>query len=252
MPSFQHDNIDIAYIDDGEGEPIVLVHGFASNKEINWVLPGWTGALKRAGRRVIALDNRGHGQSSKPHDPAAYDMQSMAGDTLALLDHLKIERADYLGYSMGGRIGMHLALHHPDRIRSSSLGGIGASIITGPGRRDQIIAALEARSAAGITDPVAKQFRVFAEQTKSDLAALIACMGGLRVEFTEKELASNKVPMLIVRGGDDDDIAGPAAEIARIIPGCEYIEVPHRNHMTVVGDQVFKDGVLAFLEKHGQ
>ncbi|HWJ99103.1 MAG TPA: alpha/beta hydrolase [Xanthobacteraceae bacterium] len=252
MPSFQHANIDIAYIDEGEGEPIVLVHGFASNKEINWILPGWTAALKRAGRRVIALDNRGHGQSSKPHDPAAYDMPSMAGDTLALLDHLKVERADYLGYSMGGRIGMHLALHHPDRIRSSSLGGIGASIISGPGRRDQIIAALEAKSAADITDPVAKQFRVFAEQTKSDLQALIACMGGLRVEFTEKELASNKVPMLIVRGGDDDDIAGPAAGIARIIPGCEYIEVPHRNHMTVVGDRIFKDGVLAFLEKHGQ
>ena len=144
MPSFQHANIDIAYIDEGEGEPIVLVHGFASNKEINWILPGWTAALKRAGRRVIALDNRGHGQSSKPHDPAAYDMPSMAGDTLALLDHLKVERADYLGYSMGGRIGMHLALHHPDRIRSSSLGGIGASIISGPGRRDQIIAAVNA------------------------------------------------------------------------------------------------------------
>lgn len=252
MPSFQHDNIDIAYIDEGEGEPIVLVHGFASNKEINWVLPGWTAALKRAGRRVIALDNRGHGQSSKPHDPAAYEMKFMAGDTLALLDHLNIKQADYLGYSMGGRIGMHLAIHHPDRIRTSSLGGIGASIITGPGRRDQIIAALEAKSAADIADPVARQFRLFAEQTKSDLKALIACMSGLRVEFTEKELASNKVPMLIVRGGDDDDIAGPAADIARIIPGCQYVEVPHRNHMTVVGDRAFREAVLAFLDRQGQ
>ncbi len=249
MPSFQHDNIDIAYLDEGEGEPIVLVHGFASNKEINWVLPGWTAALKRAGRRVIALDNRGHGLSSKPHDPAAYDMASMAGDTLALLDHLKIKQADYLGYSMGGRIGMYLALNHADRIRSSSLGGIGASIITGPGRREQIVEALEANSAADITDPVAKSFRIFAEQTKSDLKALIACMNGLRVQFTEKELGSNQVPMLIVRGGDDDDIAGPAAEIARMIPGCQYVEIPHRNHMTVVGDRAFKESVIAFLEQ---
>jgi pimeloyl-ACP methyl ester carboxylesterase len=179
-------------------------------------------------------------------------MQSMAGDTLALLDHLNIVRADYLGYSMGGRIGMHLAIHHPDRIRSSSLGGIGASIITGPGRRDQIIAALEAKNAADIADPVARSFRIFAEQTKSDIAALIACMSGLRVEFTETELASNKVPMLIVRGGDDDDIAGPAAEIVRLIPGCQYVEVPHRNHMTVVGDREFKESVVAFLNRQGR
>lgn len=249
MPSFQHDNLEIAYLAEGEGEPIVLVHGFASNKEINWVLPSWTAGLKQAGRRVIALDNRGHGHSSKPHGASAYTMQHMAGDTLALLDHLKIDRADYLGYSMGGRIGMYLALNHPDRIRSSSLGGIGASIITGPGRRVQIIEALTAKSAAEITDPVAKSFRVFAEQTKSDLKALIACMDGLRVQFSEKELAAIRVPMLIVRGADDDDIAGPGAEIAKVIPGCEYIELPHRNHMTAVGDRGFKEGVAAFLQK---
>jgi len=249
MPIFNHKNLEIAYLDEGEGEPIVLVHGFASNKEINWVLPGWTVALKAAGRRVIALDNRGHGQSGKPHDPAAYDMPSMAGDTLALLDHLKLDRADYLGYSMGGRIGMYLSLNHPDRIRSATLGGIGASIITGPGRRVQIVAALEEKSAADISDPVAKSFRVFAEQTKSDLKALIACMNGLRVQFTEPELASIHVPMLIVRGGDDSDIAGPAAGIARMIPGCEYVDIPGRNHMTVVGDKLFKESVLGFLQK---
>jgi pimeloyl-ACP methyl ester carboxylesterase len=249
MPSFHHDNLEIAYLDEGEGEPIVLVHGFASNKEINWVFPGWTTALKNAGRRVIALDNRGHGQSSKPHDPAAYTMTHMAGDTLALLDHLKVDRADYLGYSMGGRIGTYLAFRHPDRIRSASLGGIGASIITGQGRRLQIIEALKAESANEISDPVAKQFRVFAEQTKSDLKALIACMDGLHVEFKKEELASIRVPMLIVRGGDDDDIAGPAAEIASIIPECEYIELPRRNHMTAVGDRAFKEGVIGFLDK---
>ncbi len=226
MPSFQHGDLDIAYLDEGEGEPIVLVHGFASNKEINWVLPGWVPALKRAGRRVIALDNRGHGQSSKPHDPAAYTLPLMASDTLALLDHLKIERTDYLGYSMGGRIGMLLALRNPDRIRSASLGGIGASIITGPGRSTQITEALEAASAGDITDPVARQFRLFAEQTKSDLKALAACMKGLKHQFTGEELASCRVPVLIVRGGDDDDIAGPAADIARIIRAANISKSP--------------------------
>lgn len=249
MPTFQHKEYEIAYLDEGEGEPIVLVHGFASNKEINWVLPGWTTALKNAGRRVIALDNRGHGQSSKPYDPAVYTLPLMASDTLALLDHLKLDRADYLGYSMGGRIGMLLSLRNPDRIRSATLGGIGASIITGPGRSVQITAALEAESVDKVEDPIARQFRAFAEQTRSDLKSLIACMKGLKHQFTAEELASCRVPMLIVRGSDDDDIAGPIEDIARIIPGCEYAEIPGRNHMTAVGDRMFKESVVAFLKK---
>ena len=61
MPSFKNGEVEIAYLDEGGGEPIVLVHGFASTKEVNWVLPGWVTTLTRAGRRVIALDNRGHG-----------------------------------------------------------------------------------------------------------------------------------------------------------------------------------------------
>ena len=88
MPQFTHDGVEIAFIDEGEGEPIVLVHGFASNKEINWVAPGWMTTLTRAGRRAIALDNRGHGASSKLYDPAAYHSAIMAEDVRALFDHL--------------------------------------------------------------------------------------------------------------------------------------------------------------------
>ena len=80
MPSFKNGDVEIAYLDQGEGEPIVLVHGFASTKEVNWVNPGWLGALTRAGRRAIALDNRGHGASSKLYDPAAYHSALMAED----------------------------------------------------------------------------------------------------------------------------------------------------------------------------
>src|SRR5512141_627649 len=129
MPSFQHDGVEIAYFDEGEGEPIVLVHGFASNKEVNWLQPGWVTTLTRAGRRAIALDNRGHGASSKLYDPAAYHSATMAEDVRALLDHLKLERADVMGYSMGARIVTFLTIDHPARVRSVVIGGMGSRMV---------------------------------------------------------------------------------------------------------------------------
>ena len=74
MASFRYNGVEIAYLDEGAGEPIVLVHGFGSNKETNWVVPGWVAALKGAGRRAIALDNRGHGASTKFYDPDDYTL----------------------------------------------------------------------------------------------------------------------------------------------------------------------------------
>src|ERR1700761_7068614 len=133
MPSFDHDGVEIAFLDEGQGEPIVLVHGFASNKEVNWVYPGWVSTLSRAGRRVIALDNRGHGASTKLYDPAAYHTSLMAEDVRALLDHLGLPRADVMGYSMGARISAFLALAHPDRVRSVIFGGLGGHLIEGAG-----------------------------------------------------------------------------------------------------------------------
>src|SRR5579872_4441485 len=125
MPTFHNGAVEIAYLDEGHGEPIVLVHGFASTKEVNWVAPGWVSTLTRAGRRVIALDNRGHGQSSKLYDPAAYHSAIMAQDVRALLDHLALPRADVMGYSMGARIAAFLALADPQRVRAVVLGGLG-------------------------------------------------------------------------------------------------------------------------------
>src|SRR5258706_3183464 len=133
MPTFQHGPIELAYLDEGEGEPVVLVHGFASTKEVNWVQPGWVATLTRTGRRTIALDNRGHGRSSKLYDPAAYHSALMADDVRALLDHLGLSLADLIGYSMGARICAFLSLDQPRRVRSAVFGGLGKNLVEGVG-----------------------------------------------------------------------------------------------------------------------
>jgi pimeloyl-ACP methyl ester carboxylesterase len=248
MPSFHHGEVEIAYLDEGMGEPIVLVHGFASTKEVNWVNPGWVRTLAGAGRRAIALDNRGHGASSKLYDPAAYHSATMAEDVRALLDHLKIERADVMGYSMGARIAAFLAVNNPKRVRSVALGGLGYKLVEGVGLLENIADALEARSLSDISDPTGRAFRSFAEQTKSDLKALAACIRGSRQTLPCGQLAGIRVPVLVAVG-TNDDVAGSAQELAALIPGARAFDIPNRDHMLAVGDKVLKTGVLDFLNQ---
>jgi pimeloyl-ACP methyl ester carboxylesterase len=248
MPSFTRDGVEIAYLDEGEGEPIVLVHGFASNKEVNWVGPGWVSTLARAGRRVIALDNRGHGQSTKLYDPAAYHSSIMAEDIRALIEHLGLERADVMGYSMGARNTAFLALAHPERTRSAVLGGLGMRLVEGVGLPDTIADALEAPAGTPITDPTATLFRAFAEQTKSDLRALAACLRGSRQMLSRDKVGQIVVPLLVAVGSTDP-IAGSPEGLAALIPGAQALVIPGRDHMLAVGDRTYKNGVLEFLSK---
>jgi pimeloyl-ACP methyl ester carboxylesterase len=248
MPSFTHDGVEIAFLDEGEGEPIVLIHGFASNKEVNWVGPGWVTTLTRAGRRVIALDNRGHGQSTKLYDPAAYHSSIMASDARALIEHLGLPRADVMGYSMGARNTAFLALAHPERTRSAVLGGLGIRLVEGIGLPDTIADALEAPAGTVISDPVAYLFRAFGEQTKSDLRALAACLRGSRQMLSRTEVGQIAVPLLVAVGSTDP-IAGSPEELAALIPGAKALVIPGRDHMLAVGDRSYKAGVLEFLSK---
>jgi pimeloyl-ACP methyl ester carboxylesterase len=246
MPSFRHNGIEIAFLDEGKGDPVVLVHGFASNKEANWVQPGWVGALTRAGYRAIALDNRGHGASTKLYDPAGYGIDKMGGDVVSLMDHLRLERADVLGYSMGGRIAGFVASTSPERVRSAIIGGIGIRLTIAGGNGEAIAAALEAPSAADIKEALPLGFRLFAEQTKSDLRALAACMRNPNRTISREAASSIRVPVLVATG-TKDDIAGSGPELAALIPGAKNLDIPGRDHMRAVGDPVFKQGVLDFL-----
>jgi pimeloyl-ACP methyl ester carboxylesterase len=243
---FRHDDVEIAFLDEGEGEPIVLVHGFASNAAVNWVQPGWLASLKGAGRRVIALDNRGHGASTKLYHPAEYHTSLMAADVRALLDHLDLPRADVMGYSMGARIAAFLAMQDGQRVRSAIFGGLGSNLIDGTGVPDAVAAALEAPSLAVVTDPPARLFRAFAEQTKSDLRALAACVRGSRQTVSAAQIATIRVPALVAVGSRDE-IGGSAPELAALLPAGQALEIPGRDHMTAVGDKVFKQSVLRFL-----
>jgi pimeloyl-ACP methyl ester carboxylesterase len=246
MQRFGHDGVEIAFLDEGEGEPIVLVHGFASTAQVNWVHPGWVTTLTRAGRRVIALDNRGHGASSKLYDPAAYHSARMADDVRALLDHLGINRADVMGYSMGARITAFFALAHPARLRRAVLGGLGMHLVEGVGLPEEIAEALEAPSLADVHDPTGRTFRAFAEQTESDLAALAACIRGSRQVLTRAEVAQINAPVLVAVGSKDK-VAGSAPELTALLPAGRALDIPGRDHMLAVGDRVFKEGVLSFL-----
>ena len=248
MPSFHNGDVEVAYLDEGEGDPILLVHGFASTKNVNWVYPAWVSELRKNGRRVVALDNRGHGDSAKLYDPEAYHIGTMAGDVLSLMDHLSIGRADMMGYSMGSRMTALLALHHPGRLRSAILGGIGIGLIEGGGPGENVAAALEADSLEEVTDPVGRTFRAFADQTRSDRRALAACLRGSRRLMTSEEAAGIGVPVLIAVG-TKDEIAGSAAALGKIIPGAEVLDIPNRDHMRAVGDKVYKAGVTDFLSR---
>jgi pimeloyl-ACP methyl ester carboxylesterase len=248
MPSFDSDGVEIAFIDEGEGEPLLLIHGFASKIAANWVDPGWVRTLTQSGRRVIAYDNRGHGKSDKLYDPDVYGAPLMAEDGRRLLDHLGIMRADVLGYSMGARIAAFLTLAHPERVRGLILGGLGINMVRGVVGSGPIAKALEAPRIEDVTNDTARSFRAFAEQTKSDLKALAACIRGPREKITPERLATIAVPTLIAVGSNDV-IAGSGAELATLIPGAQFLDIPGRDHMRAVGDATFKQGVLDFLTR---
>jgi pimeloyl-ACP methyl ester carboxylesterase len=242
---FDSDGIRLHYEVHGpeNGTPIVAVHGFASDYRLNWVGTRWQETLTNEGFMVVGLDCRGHGHSDKPHDTAAYATEIMASDVIRLLDHLDVSEAAYLGYSMGARIGLQVAMDHPRRVTRAVLGGIGTA-----GAIDRSDAIARAFLAGEPTDdPVAQTFYRFASaRPTNDLRALAACIQGLKPVADPARLARITTPILVVVG-DRDDIAHGAAELIELIPTAHLVTIAGRDHMSAVVAREFKQAALEFL-----
>jgi pimeloyl-ACP methyl ester carboxylesterase len=246
VQTFNSDGVEIAYLDEGTGDPVLLIHGFASNVATNWVDTGWVKTLTGAGYRVIAYDNRGHGHSEKLYRLEDYGAPIMAEDARRLLAQLGIGSAHVMGYSMGARIAAFLAIAHPGHVRSLVFGGLGINMVRGVAGTGPVAHALEAASIDEVTNPTARTFRAFAEQTKSDLKALAACIRSARAPVTPAALAALRCPVLVVVG-ERDVIGGSATALAALIPGAHGIALADRDHQKAVGDKGFKEAVLNFL-----
>lgn len=251
MTSFTHDGLQLAFLDEGprDGDPVLLIHGFASNKRINWVETNWVKTLTEAGYRVIAIDNRGHGDSDKPYDPDLYTPILMAGDALALLCHLDIPKAHLMGYSMGARIGSFLARDHGEHVATLTLGGIGMALIEGSGDWKPVAEALLADDPSTITDSTGQEFRTFADRTGADRKALAACIESNRILLSEEDVARIDRPTLIAVG-TEDAIAGSPHEMAALMPNAVAFDIERRSHLIATGDKTFKARLLSFLQEH--
>ncbi len=249
MSSFLSDGIEIAYEVSGEGRPILLIHGFGSSGRINWVNTGWVDTLVAAGYRPVTVDNRGHGLSRKLYDPNLYFAHEMADDAARLLDHLALERVPVIGYSMGARIAAYLSLRHPQRVSRAVWGGMGLNLVTGLEDSEEIIEALTAESLADVKGATGRQFRIFADNSRADRAALAACMVTSREPMPRADVARIVTPVLVAVG-EADDMAGDPQALAALLPAGQAFTIPKRNHMLATGDPKFKTAAVQFLQAH--
>ena len=260
---FDSDGVKIHYIEQGEGEPVLLIHGFTANIQLQWVGPGVFPTLAKE-FRVIALDNRGHGRSDKPHDPADYGVK-MVEDSIRLLDHLKIDRAHIVGYSMGGFITNKLLSLHPERVITATLGGAGWSR-EGDKRfevMDQLADSLDAGTGIApllkfltpegsppLSDEQIKTYNqmVLIMNDPKALAAVVRGMKGLMIP--EEKLLANTRPVLALIGSKDPLKAGVDELEKMKMPNLTVEVIDGADHMDAFGRPEFVEGLEKFLDEH--
>ena len=254
---FDSNGVQIRYTVQGMGDPIILVHGFTANADANWRVNGVIGRLEED-FRVIALDARGHGKSGKPHDPAAYGVE-MVNDVVRLMDHLEIEKAHLVGYSMGGFITLAVASRHPDRLLSAVIAGAGwnepgaetgletlaDSLEQGKG----VGPLIEALTPAGQPPPTEEQIAmvnqmILANNDPLALAAVIRGMDGL--DATREDIAAIEVPMIAIVG-EIDPLREAAERLHELLPAVEVTVLEGKDHMTAIADPLLLESMRDFF-----
>lgn len=256
MASFTSDGLTLAYDDidpPGAERTIVLVHGFASNRNEGWRRTGWYGAFERRRVRCIALDQRGHGESAKPHEAEAYTREKLAGDLVVLFDHLGLQRADVFGYSMGTRTAMQMAIDAPERISNLILGGIGERLFQprpapdGEAAAMSMAEAMLAEDPESIPQPMLRSFRQFADEQGEDRRALAAFTEAKNPPLDREALERLPMPVLVVAGQRDQG-AGDPEGLARVFPDGKGVMIPGCDHFSAIPHALTKAAVFDFLD----
>jgi pimeloyl-ACP methyl ester carboxylesterase len=243
--SFKSGAATIAFLDEGIGDPVVLVHGFGGCLQTDWVDTGWTRVLVDAGYRTIALDSPGHGGSTRFFTPQAYGVARMARAVADLLDHAGLRSADLIGYSMGARIVMALAMQEPARVRSAVLMGMGDSLTRRLANIDAIAVVLESPDVKTASELPAG-YKAFVDRPLEDRQALAACLRAGRPVYSAADLAGVRLTLLSATGSNDE-IGGSAIKLAKLVPGARAFELPGGDHRSVLGSAVCRKAVLDFL-----
>jgi pimeloyl-ACP methyl ester carboxylesterase len=259
---FDSDGVKIHYVVEGQGEPVILVHGFTASIPVQWQLPGIFSKLAQD-YQVIALDNRGHGKSDKPHDPKDYGPK-MADDVVRLMDHLKLDKAHVVGYSMGGFMTDYLVSKYPDRLITATLGGAGwmqtgdermafiselaDSLDNGKGIRPLI----ERLTPADRPKPTDEQVNAINQMLMltNDAQALAACIRAMpALAVTEASLRANRVPTLAIIG-EKDPLKEGVDELQACMSNLKVVVIEGADHLTTFTQPKFIGALRDFLGSH--
>lgn len=244
------DGTPIAAYDLGDPDaPVVLgVHGFASSAFANFVATGWVRELQRAGRRVLLIDQRGHGASGKPHDPRAYSMELLVGDVRAVLDAHLVDEADLVGYSLGARVGWHALLElGAVALPRAVLGGIPDGDPLTRFRVDEARARIA--TGAAVSDRLTQAYLTMAQLTPgNDLTALVSLVEGMR-GGTQPDPAQPPQQPVLFAAGDRDPILAATRRLADATPRGEFLAIPGRDHFNAPTARAFRDAAVAFLAR---
>lgn len=262
---FDSNGVKIHYLDQGQGEPVLLVHGFAASGVLNWSLPGIIQSLRKQDYRVITIDNRGHGQSEKPHDPEKYGVE-MVGDLTRLLDHLRISKAHVVGYSMGAFLTCKMLTVAPDRMISATLGGAGWPRENDPRLNLMTDLAQSLESGNGIvpllralapperpqpTDDQLQSISRLALLVNDPLALAAVARSNRQLLVNRSSLEKNKVPVLGLVG-QLDPLKDSVDALVGVLPELEVAVIPGADHDTAFTHAQFKSELVEFLAKHRQ